>query len=69
MGRLRDGMATEADLRDGEALAKVMQETSLCALGQVAGKPFLDAMNGLRDEMLAHARGVCPAHVCRPGGG
>jgi len=69
MGRLRDGMATEADLREGEALAKVMQETSLCALGQVAGKPFLDAMNGLRDEMLAHARGVCPAHVCRPGGG
>ncbi len=69
MGRLRDGTATEADLQEGGAVARLMQETSLCALGQVAGKPFLDAMSGLRDEMLAHARGECPAHVGRHGGG
>jgi NADH:ubiquinone oxidoreductase subunit F (NADH-binding) len=69
MDRLRNGKASEADLRDGEVLARVMQETSLCALGQVAGKPLLDAMTYLREEMLAHTRGECPAHVCRPRGG
>ena len=69
MERLREGRATEEDLRDGEATARLMQETSLCALGQVAGKPFLDAMGFLREEIVAHARGECPAHVCTPGGG
>lgn len=68
-GRLREGKATESDLREAETLAKVMQETSLCALGQVAGKPFLDAMRDLREEILAHVRGECPARICRAGGG
>lgn len=67
-GRLQDGSATEAGLRDGERVARLMQETSLCALGQVAGKPFLDAMGSLREEVVAHVRGECPAGVCHPGG-
>jgi len=69
MGLLRAGKATEEDLRDGETVARLMQETSLCALGQVAGKPFLDAMRNLQDEVVAHTRGDCPTHVCHAGGG
>lgn len=67
--RLREGTASEEDLRQGEAVARLLQETSLCALGQVAGKPFLDAMGCLREEILAHTRGECPAGVCPRGGG
>ncbi len=65
---LEEGKASEADLEEGVALARLMQETSLCALGQVAGKSFLDAMKYLRDEIVAHARGECPAHACFDGG-
>ena len=68
MGLLRDGRATEQDLRDGEAVARLMQETSLCALGQVAGKPLLDAMSCLREEIVAHTRGDCPTRVCPAAG-
>ncbi len=67
--RLRDGTATEDDLQEGAMVARLMQETSLCALGQVAGKPFLDALGSLREEIVAHTRGECPAGVCHPGGG
>ncbi len=68
MSSLRQGKATEQDLREGAALARLMQETSICALGQVAGKPFLDAMKHFQEEMVAHTRGDCPAHVCHAGG-
>ena len=68
MDSLQEGKASEADLEEGVALVRLMQETSICALGQVAGKSFLDAMKHLRDEMVAHARGECPAHTCFDGG-
>lgn len=68
MDSLGEGKASEPDLEEGVALARLMQETSLCALGQVAGKSFLDAMTHFREELVAHTRGECPAHTCFGGG-
>ncbi len=60
---LRKGNVTEEMLREAVALASVLQETSLCALGQIAGKAFLDGMKYFPDEMVAHSRGECPARA------
>ena len=68
MASLRQGRATPADLEEGRGLAALMQETSLCALGQVAGKTFSDALKHLEDEIVAHTRGSCPAGTCPIGG-
>jgi NADH:ubiquinone oxidoreductase subunit F (NADH-binding) len=61
---LREGRANEAELEEGLALAQLLQETSICALGQVAGKALVDAMKHFPEEILAHTRGECP--VRRP---
>jgi len=58
---LKHGTATERDIEGGLALAKVLQETSICALGQVAGKALIDAMTHFPEELLAHVHGRCPA--------
>jgi NADH:ubiquinone oxidoreductase subunit F (NADH-binding) len=63
---LRAGRATEADLEAGVTLAQTLQETSICALGQVAGKAFVDAMRHFPQELLAHTRGECPARPALP---
>ena len=58
---LHQGTATERDVEGGLLLAKVLQETSICALGQVAGKALTDAMTHFPEELLAHVHGRCPA--------
>ncbi len=58
---LQKGEVTEDGLREGVALAELLQETSICALGQVAGKAFLDGMKYFHEEIAAHAQGQCPA--------
>ena len=68
LASLAQGRATEPDLEAGVAMAKVMQETSLCALGQVAGKAYADAMTHFRDELVAHTRGACPVGGAADGG-
>lgn len=65
--KLRAGRATEGELEEGLALAQLLQETSICALGQVAGKAFADAMKYFPEEMRAHTRGECPAARCEGG--
>lgn len=48
--------------------AKVMAETSLCALGQSPTVSISTSLRFFRDEYLAHAvEGRCPAGVCRMG--
>ena len=66
LGALRNGTATERELEEGVSLARLLQETSICALGQVAGKAFLDAMTHFPEEMRAHLRGECPARALVP---
>jgi len=47
-------------------LAKVIQDTSLCGLGQTAPNPVLSTLRWFRDEYEAHIfERRCPAGVCR----
>ncbi|WP_069807206.1 NADH-ubiquinone oxidoreductase-F iron-sulfur binding region domain-containing protein [Vulcanisaeta thermophila] len=62
--KIKSGRATMDDLKWAEDVARTMMETSLCGLGQSAGKVFLDALSQFRDEFEEHLRGVCRAHVC-----
>ena len=58
----------EAELRDLdylEDLCKLIQNTSLCGLGQASPNPVLSTLNYFRDEYLAHIVDKrCPAGVC-----
>jgi len=49
-----------------ETIASVMQDTSLCGLGQTAPNPFLSAMRNFREEFEEHIFDrVCRANICR----
>lgn len=49
-----------------DRLAKVIQDTSLCGLGQTAPNPILSTLKWFRDEYEAHIyERRCPAGVCR----
>jgi NADH-quinone oxidoreductase subunit F len=60
------GKASEATLTALESLAEVVQDASLCALGQTSPNPVLSTLKHFRDEYLAHIREHrCPAAVCK----
>jgi bidirectional [NiFe] hydrogenase diaphorase subunit len=59
------GRATMADLEAMERLAKIVQRTSLCGLGQGAPNPIFSTLRYFRDEYVAHIEDrVCPAGAC-----
>jgi len=63
--RITEGQGQESDLDLLEELGKVMQDSSLCALGSSAPNPVLSTLRFFRDEYLAHIREkCCPAGVC-----
>ncbi len=63
--RICDGHGTLNDLDDLESLGSVVQQTSLCGLGQTAPNPVLSTLRHFRDEYLAHVTDkTCPAGVC-----
>jgi NADH-quinone oxidoreductase subunit F len=43
----------------------VMVDSSFCGLGQTAPVAAMSALELFRAEFEAHARGECPAGVCR----
>lgn len=47
-----------------EALARQIQQGSLCALGRTAPNMVLSALHEFRHEFEAHLRGACPAGKC-----
>ncbi len=57
---LRAGRASGSELEEGLVVAQLLQETSICALGQVAGKALVDGMKHFPEEIRAHTRGECP---------
>jgi bidirectional [NiFe] hydrogenase diaphorase subunit len=72
------GQATPEDLETLQELCTMVQETSLCGLGQSAPNPVISTLRYFRDEYLAHiqehrcAAGVCEfaapgAHAARAG--
>jgi NADH:ubiquinone oxidoreductase subunit F (NADH-binding)/(2Fe-2S) ferredoxin/ferredoxin len=63
---IASGNGKEGDIELLEALAEVLQEASLCALGQSAPNPVISTIRHFRDEYEAHIKEKrCPAGVCK----
>jgi bidirectional [NiFe] hydrogenase diaphorase subunit len=64
--RITTGRGITRDLDVLEDLSDLMQQTSLCGLGQNAPNPLVSTLNHFRNEYLAHITDrVCPAGVCQ----
>ena len=64
--RITQGKGTEEDLDELERYARVINTTSLCALGQTAPNPVLSTLKYFREEYVAHIKEKrCPAGVCK----
>ena len=60
------GNGSEDDLTRLRNLSNVIQDASLCALGQTSPNPVISTMNNFMDEYIAHVRdGKCPAGQCK----
>jgi len=63
--RITEGKGKLEDLEKLEKLARVMNQGSLCALGQLTPNPVLTTLKYFRDEYLAHIIDKrCPAGEC-----
>lgn len=61
-----EGKGTLQTLKDLEALAYHVKDSSLCGLGQTAPNPVLSTLRLFKDEYLAHVVDKkCPAKVCK----
>jgi len=66
LDRICEGHGTLTDIDELEKLAHMIQETSLCGLGQTAPNPVLSTLKHFRHEYEAHVIDkTCPAGVCR----
>jgi bidirectional [NiFe] hydrogenase diaphorase subunit len=64
--RITDGSATQDDLDLLLELCTMVQETSLCGLGQSVPNPVLSTVRYFLDEYKAHIEDHnCPAGVCQ----
>ena len=64
--KLTNGKGEMEDLEKIEELAKHMQSSCLCALGQTASNPVVSTIKFFRDEYIAHiVDKTCPAHKCK----
>jgi bidirectional [NiFe] hydrogenase diaphorase subunit len=65
LDRICSGEAVMEDVDRMERLARIVQKTSLCGLGQGAPSPIFSTLRYFRDEYVAHiVDRVCPAGVC-----
>lgn len=66
MERITDGKGTPGDIATLKSLGQVIQQTSLCGLGQTAPNPVLSTLRFFEEEYRAHIEDKkCPAHVCQ----
>ena len=64
--RITKGEGSEADIDTIEELARHIQTSSLCGLGQTAPNAVLSTLQHFRDEYRAHLlERRCPAHQCK----
>ncbi len=64
--KITDGKGEEGDIEKLQSLAKTIQSSSLCALGQTAPNPILSTIEHFRDEYEAHINEKrCPAGKCK----
>jgi NADH:ubiquinone oxidoreductase subunit F (NADH-binding)/(2Fe-2S) ferredoxin len=65
--RACEGKGEERDIATLEKWAGIIQNTSLCGLGQTAPNPVMSTLRYFRSEYEAHVHQKrCPAGVCRP---
>lgn len=64
LNRIRNGLGTKADMETAQETASAMIDGSICALGQVAGKVYLDSTRLFGDEYRDHVSGVCQTGTC-----
>ena len=63
--KITEGKGKIEDLEALENLAKGIEKTALCALGQTAANPTLSTIRHFRDEYEAHIIDkTCPAGIC-----
>jgi NADH-quinone oxidoreductase subunit F len=63
--RIAKGEGRAGDLETLQDLARLLEDTSLCALGKTAANPVLSTIRYFRDEYVAHIRDRrCPAKEC-----
>lgn len=66
LDKISTGRASLDDLALLESLCDMVQNTSLCGLGQTAPNPVVSTLRYFRDEYLAHIEEKrCPAGVCK----
>ena len=66
LNRICRGEGKRGDIELLQELSEVLQNTSLCALGQTAPNPVLSTIKHFSDEYEAHIKGKrCPAGVCK----
>lgn len=63
--RLSRGLAKKEEVEHLWTLADVMQQASLCGLGQSVPVPMRSLLQNFNDEMEAHLERECPAGVCK----
>ena len=65
LAKITEGKGKIEDLEALENLAKGIEKTALCALGQTAANPTLSTIRHFRDEYAAHVIDkTCPAGIC-----
>jgi NADH-quinone oxidoreductase subunit F len=66
MERICDGKGRDGDIERLNKLANMIEDTSLCGLGQTAPNPVLSTIRFYEDEYRAHIyEKKCPSHVCK----
>ena len=66
LDRITHGEGRDGDIETLEALAELLEGSSLCALGKTAAYPALSTLRYFRDEYDAHIlEQRCPAKECR----
>ena len=66
LSKITNGTANMNDLSTLEELCDVVQNTSLCGLGQTAPNSILSTLRYFREEYITHIeRKTCPAGVCK----
>ena len=64
--RITHGQGEPADIPKLEALAELLSDASLCALGKTAANPVLSTLKYFRDEYEEHITNKrCPARECK----
>jgi NADP-reducing hydrogenase subunit HndC len=66
LNRICDGEGREGDIELLVTLGEMMNECSLCGLGQTASNPVLSTIKYFKEEYEAHIKDKrCPAGVCK----